>query len=61
MLTIVGNCVFVKRNDGVGHSRSTHARNPLTQQLPATYRRGCSGVKIPWSCSMMIKREEMVL
>ena len=50
-----------KRALRMGQSCSRHARNPLTQQLPATYHRGWSGVKIPWPCSVMIKREEMVL
>jgi len=45
----------------MGHSCSRHARNPLTQQLPATYHTGWSGVETPWPCSVMIKREEMVL
>jgi len=45
----------------MGHNCSRHARNPLTQQLPATYHRGWSRVEIPWPCSVMIKREEMVL
>jgi len=45
----------------MGHSCSRHARNPLTQQLPATYHRGQNGVEIPWPRSVMIKWEEMVL
>jgi len=45
----------------MGHSCSRHARNPLTQQLPATYHRGWSGVEISWPYSVMIKWEEMVL
>jgi len=45
----------------VGHSSSRHARNPLTQQLPATYHSRWSGAEIPWPCFIMIKREEMVI
>jgi len=45
----------------MGHSCSRHARNPLTQQLPATYHRGWSGVEAWWPCCVMIKWEEMVL
>jgi len=44
-----------------GHGCSRHARNPLTQQLPATYHRRWKGEETPCPCSMMIKREEMVL
>jgi len=45
----------------MGHSCSRHARNPVTQQLPAMYHRGRNGVETPWPWSMMIKQEEMVL
>jgi len=45
----------------MGHSCSRHARNPLTQQLPAMYHGGRNGVETPWPYSVMIKRKEMVL
>jgi len=45
----------------IGHSCSRHVRNPLPQQLPAMYHRGQNGEETPWPCSVIRKREEMVL
>jgi len=45
----------------MGHSCSRHARNPLTQQLPATHHRGWSRVKIPRPCSVMISSSSVPL
>jgi len=45
----------------MGQSCSGHVRNPLTQHLPAICHRGWNRVETPWPCSVMIKREEMVL